>query len=52
MKILKLLKKDISTQLIDLYNIFYSTGVFPTILKVAKAVPVYKKSLALELNKN
>ena len=52
MKILKLLEKVISTQLTDLFNIFYSTGVFPTIQKVAKVVPVYKKSLALELNKN
>ena len=42
-RILKLLKNDISTQLADIFNISFSTGVFPTILKVAKVVPVHKK---------
>ena len=42
-RILKLLKNDISTQLTDIFNISFSTGVFPTMLKVAKVVPVYKK---------
>ena len=32
-KILKLLKNDISSQLADIFNISFSTGVFPTILK-------------------
>ena len=42
-RILKLLKNDISTQLADIFNISFSTGVFPTILKVVKVVPVHKK---------
>ena len=39
---LKLLKNDISSQLADIFNISFSTGVFPTILKVAKVVPYIK----------
>ena len=44
-KILKLLKNIISSKLADIFNISFSTGVFPTILKVVKVVPVYKKTL-------
>ena len=46
-KILKLLKNDISSQLADIFNISFSTGVFPTILKLAQVVPVYKKDSKL-----
>ena len=42
-KILKLLKNDISTQLFDIFNVYFSTGVFPPILKIAKVVPIQKK---------
>ena len=49
-KILKLLKNDISSQLADIFNISFSTGVFPTILKVAKVVPVYKKDSKLDFS--
>ena len=42
-KILKLLKNDISTQLFDIFNVYFSTGVFPSILKIAKVVPIQKK---------
>ena len=49
-KILKLLKNDISSQLADIFNISFSTGVFPTILKVAMVVPVYKKDSKLEFS--
>ena len=42
-KILKLLKNDISTQLSDIFNVSFSTGVFPSILNIAKAVPINKK---------
>ena len=42
-KILKLLKNDISTQLSDIFNVSFSTGVFPSILKIAKVVPIHKK---------
>ena len=36
MKVLKLLKKDISSQLNDIFNLLVTTGVFPTNLKTAK----------------
>ena len=49
-RILKLLKNDISTQLADIFNISFSTGVFPTILKVAKVVPVHKKDSKLDFS--
>ena len=42
-KILKLLKNDISTNLADIFNLFFSSGVFPSILKIAKVIPVHKK---------
>ena len=43
-KILKLLKNDISRQLSELCNISFSSGVFPSILKTAKVIPVHKDS--------
>ena len=43
-RILKLLKNDIFTKLADIFKISFSTGVFPTILKVNKVAPVYKDS--------
>ena len=46
-KILKLLKNDISAQLSDIFNVSFSTGVFPTILKIAKVVPIHKKQSKL-----
>ena len=46
-KILKLLKNDISTHLADIFNLSFSSGVFPSILKIAKAIPVHKKELKL-----
>ena len=46
-KILKLLKNDISAQLFDIFNVSFSTGVFPTILKIAKVVPIHKKQSKL-----
>ena len=49
-RILKLLKNDISTQLADIFNISFSTGVFPTILKVAKVVSVHKKESKLDFS--
>ena len=41
-KILKLLKNDISTQLSDIFNVSFSIGVFPFILKIAKVIPIHK----------
>ena len=46
-KILNLLKKDISKELADLLNLSLSSGVFPSLLKIAKVVPVYKKDSKL-----
>lgn len=42
-KILKLLKKYISKQLPDLFSPSLSAGVFPSLLKKAKVVLVYRK---------
>ena len=42
-KILKLLKNEISTHLADIVNLSFSSGVFPSILKIAKVIPVHKK---------
>ena len=43
LKILKLLKKDISFQLNDIFYLSVATGVFPTNLKAAEVIPVHKK---------
>ena len=40
-RILILLKNEISKQLVDLFNLSFMTGVFPSVLKTAKAVPVF-----------
>ena len=47
-KVLKMLKNDISEQLTILFNLFFSTGTFPTILKMAKVIPIYKKDSKLD----
>ena len=39
-----LLLTNISSKLADIFMILFSTGVFPTILKIAKVVLVYKKT--------
>ena len=41
-RILFLLKNDISKQLADLFNLSFLTSVFPSVLKTAKVVPVFK----------
>ena len=46
-RILFLLKNEISKQLADLFNLFFMTGVFPSVLKTAKVVPVFKKDSKL-----
>ena len=48
--ILKLLKNNISSHLADIFNIPFSTEVFPTILKVAKVVSVNKKDSKLNFS--
>ena len=47
-KILKLLNKDISDQLAILFNNPFSYGIFPSILKTSKTIPIYKKGFKLE----
>ena len=47
-RILFLLKNDISKQLADLFNLSFLTGVFPSVLKTAKVVPVFKKDSKLD----
>ena len=48
-KILKLLKNDISQQLSDIFNMSFLTGKFPSVLKIAKVIPIHKKNLKLVL---
>ena len=47
-KILKLLNKDIPDQLAILFNQSFSSGIFPSILKTSKIIPIYKKGSKLE----
>ena len=49
-KILKLLKNDISSQLSEIFNISFSSGVFPSILKIAKVIPIHKKYSKLDFS--
>ena len=49
-RILFLLKNEISKQLADLFNLSFMTGVFPSVLKTAKVVPVFKKDWTLDYN--
>ena len=44
-KILKLLKNDISQQLSDIFNMSFLTGQFPSVLKIAKVIPIHKKTI-------
>ena len=32
----------------DLFNLFFMTGVFPSVLKTAKVIPVFKKDSKLD----
>ena len=49
-KILKLLKNDISSQLSEIFYISFPSGVFPSILKTAKVIPIYKKDSKLDFS--
>ena len=44
MFLIKKISIEISPILIYLFNRVFSEGVFPNILKIAKAVPLFKKS--------
>ena len=47
-KVLKLLNKDMSDQLAVLFNQSFSHGIFPSILKTSKVIPIYKIDSKLE----
>ena len=49
-KILKLLKNDISSQLSEIFNISFSSVVFPSILNTAKVIPVHEKHSKLDFS--
>ena len=49
-KILKILKTYISSQLSDIFNISFSSTVFPSRLKTAKVIPVHKKDYKLDFS--
>ena len=42
-RILKLLKNDISQQLSDIFNMSFLSGQFPSVLKIAKVLPIHRK---------
>ena len=48
-RILFLLKNKISKQLADLFSLSFTTGVFPSVLKITKLVPVLKKRFKFRL---
>ena len=47
-RILKLLKKHISKQLVDIFNLSFSSGIYLTHLKTAEVIPIHKKDSKLE----
>ena len=47
-RILKLLKKNISTKLVDIFNLSFSSGIYPSHLKTAKVIPIPKKDSKFE----
>ena len=47
-KILKLLNKDVPEQLAILFNQSFSSGIYSSILKTSKNIPMYKKGSKLE----
>ena len=49
-KILKWLKNDISSQLSETFNISFSSGVFPSILKTVKVISIHKKDFRLDFS--
>ena len=49
-KILKLLKNDISCQLVDIFNMSFTSGVFISALKIDKVVPVHRKDSKLDFS--
>ena len=48
--ILKLLKTDISIPISNIINVSFSTGCFPSSLKISKVIPVFKKGSPVEVS--
>ena len=48
-KFLKLLINGVSSQLTDLFNLLFSRGVFPSILKTNNVIPVYKERIKIKV---
>ena len=46
--ILILLKNEIYNPLAGLFSLSFSSGIFPSVLKIAKVVPLYKKDSKLD----
>ena len=49
-KMLKLLKNDVFSLLSEIFNIAFSSGVFPSTLKAVKVIPVHKKDSKLDFS--
>ena len=49
-KVLKLLKNDIFSELSEIFNVSFSSGIFPSILKTAKVIPVHTKDSKLDFS--
>ena len=50
--ILKALACHISKPIVELVNMSFATGIFPSILKTSKVIPVFKKGSPLEASNN
>ena len=48
-RMLKLLKKDISIQLADIFNLSFSSEIYPTPLKTAKVIPKHEEDSDLNV---
>ena len=46
-RMLFLLKNEITKQWVDLFNISFVTGIFPSVVKTANVLPVFKKDSKL-----
>ena len=49
-KILHLVQNQISKHLATICNLYFSTEIFPTILKTVKVIPIHKKDCRLEVS--
>ena len=48
-QIFSLIKTEISTPLSNIINMSFTTGIYPSNLKIAKVIPIHKKGSKLEL---